>query len=69
MHRHGRIARGGHGLPNVSPGRAMPYPSMPLQRWPACRVDGLGPSSTALDTPKGLNLKEIFVAAFLEIRE
>jgi hypothetical protein len=26
---HGRMARGGHGLPKVSVGPAMPYPSMP----------------------------------------
>jgi hypothetical protein len=29
---HGRMARGGHGLPKVSPGTAMPYPSMPWGR-------------------------------------
>jgi hypothetical protein len=28
----GRIASGGHGLPKVSPGPAMPYPSMPCGR-------------------------------------
>jgi hypothetical protein len=26
---HGRMARGGHELPKVSPGPTMPYPSMP----------------------------------------
>jgi hypothetical protein len=26
---HRRMARGGHGLPKVSPAPAMPYPSMP----------------------------------------
>jgi len=30
--RHGRTARGGHGLPKVSPGPAMPDPSMPCGR-------------------------------------
>jgi hypothetical protein len=29
---HGRMARGGHRLPKVSPGLAMPYPSMPCGR-------------------------------------
>jgi hypothetical protein len=29
---HGRMARGGHGLPKVSLGRAMPYPSMPYEQ-------------------------------------
>jgi hypothetical protein len=55
-------ARGGHGLPKVSPGLAMPYPSTPcrqatpetalrpFQGWPSCRVGDLRPSFTLLDT-------------------
>jgi hypothetical protein len=50
------MARGGHGLPKVSPGPAMPYPSTPcgwttpetalrlFQEWPARRAGGLRPS-------------------------
>jgi hypothetical protein len=57
------MTRGGHGLPKVSFGPAMPYPSTPcgrvtseaalrlFQGWPAHKVDGLQPSSTSLDTP------------------
>jgi hypothetical protein len=45
----------GHGLPKVSPGPAVPYPSRPLKRlfqgWPANRAVGLWLSSTLLDTP------------------
>jgi hypothetical protein len=60
---HGRIARGGHGLPKVSPGPAMAYPStpcgratsetglQPFQGWPSRRVAGLQPSSSLLDPP------------------
>jgi hypothetical protein len=56
------MARGGHGLPKVSPGPTMPYHSMlcrrttrvtalqPFQGWPAHRVV-LRLSSTPLDTP------------------
>jgi hypothetical protein len=29
---HGRMARGGHGLPKVSLGPAMPHPSTPCER-------------------------------------
>jgi hypothetical protein len=49
---HERMARGGHGLPKVSPGPTMPYPFTPLQpfqRWSAYRAGSLRPSST----PKG----------------
>jgi hypothetical protein len=59
-----RIARGGHGLPKVSPRPDMPYPFTPCRRaipetalqlfwgWPACRVGSLRLSSTPLDTPR-----------------
>jgi hypothetical protein len=62
--RHGRMARGGHGLPKVSPVPAMPYPSLPcgwattetaLQpflAWPTHRAGGLRSSSTPLDNPR-----------------
>jgi hypothetical protein len=58
------IARGGHGLPKVVPGLAMPYPSTPCGRatpetdillfhgWPARRAGGLRRSFTPLDTPR-----------------
>jgi hypothetical protein len=61
---HGRMARGGHGLPNVSPGPAMPdsfmlcgqtTPETALQLfqgWPARRADSLQSLSTLLDTPR-----------------
>jgi hypothetical protein len=49
--RHGRMARGGHGLPKVSPGPAQPDPYMPCG-WPAYRAGGLRLSSTPLDTPR-----------------
>jgi hypothetical protein len=61
---HGRMAKGGHGLPKVSPGSALPYPSMPrewatpetayrpFQGSPARRVGGLRPSSFPLDAPR-----------------
>jgi hypothetical protein len=39
-YRHGRMARGGHGLPKVSLGPAMPYPSTPCG-WPTYRAGGL----------------------------
>jgi hypothetical protein len=57
----GRLARGGHELSKVSPGPAMPDPSMPyeqatpetalwpFQGWPARRAGGLRPSSRALE--------------------
>jgi hypothetical protein len=60
----GRNARGGHGLPKVSPGPATPYHSMPcgqatpgtvlqlFQGWSASRAGGLRQSSTLLDTPR-----------------
>jgi hypothetical protein len=60
-HRH--MVRGGHGLPKVSPGPAMPDPSTScgratpekalrlFQGWPACRVGGLRPSSTPFGHP------------------
>jgi hypothetical protein len=58
------MARGGYELPKVSPGPAMPNPSMPCGRatpettlqpfleFPAHRAGGLRPSSTLLDTPR-----------------
>jgi hypothetical protein len=51
--KHGRMARGDHGLPKVLHGPAMPYPSTPYRRatpetalqpfkgWPACKAGGL----------------------------
>jgi len=62
--RHGRMARGSHGLPKVSPRPAMPGPATPcgrtthetalrpFQGWLAYRVGGLRPSPTPLDTPR-----------------
>jgi hypothetical protein len=62
------MARGGHGLPKVSPRPTMPDPSMPCRRatpettlqlflgWPANRAGGLRPSSTLLDTPSHTGL-------------
>jgi hypothetical protein len=44
---HGRMARGGHGLPKVSIGHAMPDPSRPAGETHVKR-----PSSTHLDTPR-----------------
>ena len=61
---HRRMARGGHVLPKVSPGPALPDPSTPcgratpktaLQlflRWPARRAGGLPPSSILLNTQR-----------------
>jgi hypothetical protein len=58
------MARGGHGLPKVTPGPSMPYPFTPcgwatpktaLQLflgWPTHRVGCLQPSSTLLDIPR-----------------
>jgi hypothetical protein len=67
---HGRMARGGHGLPKVSLGPVMPDPSTPCGRptpetalqqflgWPTRKAGGLQPSSTPSDTscrtPKAL---------------
>jgi hypothetical protein len=60
----GCVGRGGHGVPKVSLGPAMPYPSMPcrlatpetdlhpFQEWPAHSAGGLRPSSTPLDIPR-----------------
>jgi hypothetical protein len=46
-----RMARGGHGLPKVSLGPAMPYPSTPYGRaTPETALQQ--PSSTPLDTPR-----------------
>jgi hypothetical protein len=62
-----RMARGIHRLPKVSPGPAMPDPSMPcglanpktsiqpFLGWPAYRAGGLWPS-TPLDTPHRMGL-------------
>jgi hypothetical protein len=67
---HKRMAWGGHGLPKVSCGPAMPNPSTPcgratsetaswlFQGWPACRAGGLRPSSTPLDTPRRTPMTE-----------
>jgi hypothetical protein len=63
------MARDDHGLPNVSPGPAMPNLSkpcgqathemalQPFLRWLACRVVSLRPSSTPSDTPRCTPLK------------
>jgi hypothetical protein len=60
----GRMARGVHRLPKVSPGPAMPDPSTscgraipetalhPFHRWSSCRAGGLWPTSTPSDTPR-----------------
>jgi hypothetical protein len=62
--KHWRMARGGHGLPKVSPGPAMldpitscgwAIPKMVLrlfQGWHARKAGGLQPSSFLLDTPR-----------------
>jgi hypothetical protein len=61
---HGRMARVGNELPNVSPGHAMPYPSTPcgratpetalqlFQGWLAHRAGNLRPPSTPSDTSR-----------------
>jgi hypothetical protein len=61
---HGRMARGGHELPNVSPGPVIPDPFtpcgwatpemalQPFQGRPTHRMGGLRPFSTFLDTPR-----------------
>jgi hypothetical protein len=66
--RHGRMARGAHGLSKVLFGPAMPYPSTPceqatpetarqlFQGWPTHRAGGLRPSSTLLDTPRCMSM-------------
>jgi hypothetical protein len=53
---HGRMARGGHGLPKVSPRPDKPYPSTlygraTLETASNPEGGGLRPSSTPLDTP------------------
>jgi hypothetical protein len=67
--KHGHTARGGHGLPKVSLGPAIPYHSTPCRQatsettlWPfegspARRSGGLRPFSTHLDTPRRTPLK------------
>jgi hypothetical protein len=64
------MARGGHGLPYVTPGPTLPYPSMPcgrttpetalqpFQRWPAHWMGDLWLSSSPLDTPRRMPIKE-----------
>jgi hypothetical protein len=48
----GRMARGGHGLPKVSPGSAMPYPSTPAGR--ATPKTALGPMAVSgVASPQG----------------
>jgi hypothetical protein len=68
---HGRMARGGHGLPKVATGPAMPNSFMtwgratietalqPFQGWPAHRESGLQPSSTLFVTPRRTPMKEV----------
>jgi hypothetical protein len=60
---HRQMATGGYGLPKVSPGPALSYPSTPcgwatpetalwpFLGWPACMAGGLRLSYTFLDTP------------------
>jgi hypothetical protein len=67
---HGRMARGGHGLPKVSPGPAMPYPSTPCGRvtretalwlflgWRVNSAGGLRPSSTPWGTLRRKPLRD-----------
>jgi hypothetical protein len=71
---HECLARGGHGLPKVSLGPVMPYPSTPcrqttpetalrlFQGWPTSRVCGLQPSSTHMDTPRRMPMLEGTIA-------
>jgi hypothetical protein len=68
------MARGGHGLPIVSPWPAMPCLSMPCRRatpetalwpfqeWPARRESGLWPSLTPLDTPRRTPMRAIHLS-------
>jgi hypothetical protein len=61
---HGRMGRGSHGLPKVSPAPTMTYPSMPcrqatpktvlgpFQEWPAQSTAVLQPSPTPLENPR-----------------
>jgi hypothetical protein len=68
---HRRMRRGGHGLPKVSPGPALPYPATPCElatpktalwpflRWPSHRVGGLRPSFALLDTPRRTPMRQI----------
>jgi hypothetical protein len=54
------MGRGGHGLPKVIPGSAMPDPSTPFWRATpetAVRMGSLRPSSTLLDTPRRTPMK------------
>jgi hypothetical protein len=71
--RHRRMARGGHGLPKISPGPTMPYMFALCRRatsetvirlcqsWPAHRVGGLRPSFTPLDTPRRRPMPQGFI--------
>jgi hypothetical protein len=68
---HGVTARGGHGVPKVSPGPTMPYlftpcgqatpeaALRPFQEWPNHRVSSLRLSSTPLDTPRRTPMKTV----------
>jgi hypothetical protein len=61
---HERMARGGHGLPKVLPGTALPDTSTPCGQatpettlrlflgWLTRKAGSLRPSSTPLDTPR-----------------
>jgi hypothetical protein len=65
------MARGGHGLPKVSPGPTLPNPSTPcggataetalqqFQGWPAPRAVSLQPSSSHFDTPSKTPMGEV----------
>jgi hypothetical protein len=53
---HGRMGRGSHGLPKVTPQPALPDLSMPFRGWPARRSGGLQPSSIPLDTRRRTGL-------------
>jgi hypothetical protein len=79
--KHRRMARGGHGLPKVSPRPAMLYSSMPcsqatpetnlwpFQTWRARRVGGQRPSSTPLDNPRRTCMNELYKKARLKMAE
>jgi hypothetical protein len=69
------MARGGHGLPKLSLGPAIPYSSKPcrkttpetalrpFQEWPVHRVGGPWPSSTLLNILRRRPMVTVSVAA------
>jgi hypothetical protein len=74
---HGRMARGGHGVPKVSPGTAMPYPFTlcgratpvmalwPFQEWPARRARGLLFFPTPLDAPRCMPIRDALSSHYI----